>query len=223
MANGNLELNLQPEMVMFLGFRDLDNANKTLSPTQEQMQAGHRFEPVFSTREIRTVIQTKSEETVVLGGFVKETNQKETGLIGAGKESQSLFVFVTAKLLKPIVAEEPVTMGDSGWAPFVIKTGEEYSIIGSHLGRASSLDLENWTDQGKLNAKGLGRDPHVRFWNDTYHLYRCANGDGVSLVTSRDFTTWSNRLQVRDQFAANGIAIGNSLRRYVLPLLVSLG
>ncbi len=64
--------------------------------------------------------------------------------------------------------------------------------LGSHLGWATSPDLKTWTDRGKLAAKGSGRDPNLHYWNNTYYLYRCANDGGVSLVTSPDFTTWSD-------------------------------
>ena len=84
-----------------------------------------------------------------------------------------------------------ITVGDCGWAPFILKIGREYTIIGSHLGRSTSLDLNTWTDRGKLPIKGYGRDPNVLYCNKTYYLYRCAT-NGVSLATSADFTTWSD-------------------------------
>jgi len=84
-----------------------------------------------------------------------------------------------------------ISVGDCGWAPMAVKIGQEYSLIGSHLGRAASKDLYNWTDQGKLNAKGGNRDPSIFYWRDTYYLLRCSN-NGIVLVTSTDFINWTD-------------------------------
>lgn len=83
-----------------------------------------------------------------------------------------------------------IQVGDCGWAPMAVKMGQEYALIGSQLGRATSTDLRAWTDQEKLNVKGNGRDTNILFWNNTYHLLRCA-GNGISLVTSVDFIHWT--------------------------------
>jgi hypothetical protein len=61
-----------------------------------------------------------------------------------------------------------IHVGDCGWAPTAIRIGDEYSIIGSQLGRATSTDLLTWKDAGRLKIKGNGRDSSVFFWNDTY-------------------------------------------------------
>lgn len=84
-----------------------------------------------------------------------------------------------------------INVGDCGWAPMAVKIGQEYSLIGSHLGRATSKDLYTWTDQGKLNAKGGNRDPSIFFWRDTYYLLRCSN-NGIVAVTSTDFIKWTD-------------------------------
>jgi hypothetical protein len=88
-----------------------------------------------------------------------------------------------------------INVGDCGWAPTAIKIGGEYSLIGSQLGRATSTDLLTWKDKGRLKIKGHGRDSSVFFWNDFYHLIRCA-GNGISMVTSPDFVTWSEPLVI---------------------------
>ena len=88
-----------------------------------------------------------------------------------------------------------ISVGDCGWAPAALKIGPEYALIGSHLGRATSTDLLEWTDQGKLNAKGGNRDPYVMLWDHTYYLLRC-DGNGVSLVTSTDFINWSDPVTI---------------------------
>lgn len=84
-----------------------------------------------------------------------------------------------------------IQVGDCGWAPMAVKIGGEYSLIGSHLGRATSTDLYSWTDKGKLDVSGgYQRDPNILLWNNTYHLLRCA-GNGISLATSADFIHWN--------------------------------
>ena len=88
-----------------------------------------------------------------------------------------------------------IQVGDCGWAPTAVKIGQEYSLIGSHLGHAASTDLLSWTDKGRLNVKGGNRDPHILLWGNTYYLLRCG-GNGINLVTSRDFVTWSEPVTV---------------------------
>lgn len=88
-----------------------------------------------------------------------------------------------------------ISVGDCGWAPAAVKIGREYALIGSHLGRATSTDLLEWKDQGRLNAKGGNRDPYVMRWDNTYYLLRC-DGNGVSLVTSTDFVNWSEPVTI---------------------------
>jgi hypothetical protein len=88
-----------------------------------------------------------------------------------------------------------IHLGDCGWAPASVKIGQEYSLIGSRLGRVTSKDLNAWTDQGRLNAKGGNRDPFVLFWDGTFFLLRC-DGNGVSAITSPDFVAWSDPVTI---------------------------
>ena len=88
-----------------------------------------------------------------------------------------------------------IAIGDCGWAPAAIRIGDEYSLVGSHLGWATSPDLHTWTDRGRLNVAGGNRDPYILFWDGLYYLLRC-DGNGINLVTSPDFTTWSEPIVV---------------------------
>ena len=88
-----------------------------------------------------------------------------------------------------------ISVGDCGWAPASVKIGQEYSLVGSHLGVASSMDLIKWTDKGVLNIKGGDRDPYILFWDNLHYLLRC-DGNGVNLVTSPDFVNWSDPLVI---------------------------
>jgi len=84
-----------------------------------------------------------------------------------------------------------IHVADCGWAPAALKIGREYSLVGSRLGWAASTDLHTWTDRGRLNAGGGNRDPYVLLWDGLYCLLRC-DGNGINLVTSPDFITWSD-------------------------------
>jgi beta-fructofuranosidase len=86
-------------------------------------------------------------------------------------------------------------VSDCGWAPVVVKIGDTYSIIGSHMGRAESKDLYKWEDKGRLAAKGGNRDPNIMLWNGAYHLVRCDNAV-VSLAISTDFVHWSEPQEI---------------------------
>jgi beta-fructofuranosidase len=90
---------------------------------------------------------------------------------------------------------EKIQVGDCGWAPAVVRVGQRYALIGSHLGCAMSDDLYAWTDQGRLDIQGGDRDPHVMLWNGVYHLVRC-DGNGVNLVTSTDFLHWTDPVTI---------------------------
>jgi len=90
---------------------------------------------------------------------------------------------------------EKISVGDCGWAPAAIKIGDQYSLVGSHLGQATSEDLLEWNDGGKLNIKGGNRDPHILFWENTYYFLRC-DGSGINLVTSSDFVNWSDPVTI---------------------------
>jgi hypothetical protein len=88
-----------------------------------------------------------------------------------------------------------ISVGDCGWAPTSVKIGDEYSLVGSRLGRVTSRDLHTWTDQGRLSAKGGNRDPHIMVWENTCYLLRC-DGNGINLVTSTDFINWSDPITI---------------------------
>ena len=96
---------------------------------------------------------------------------------------------------KSWVDQPKLSISGCGWAPYAIKIGSVYSLISSTKGHAESADLCVWKDKGKLSIEGGGRDPHITYWNGTYHLVRC-NDRSVTLVTSRDFVEWSEPLDI---------------------------
>jgi beta-fructofuranosidase len=83
----------------------------------------------------------------------------------------------------------------SGWAPHGIKINNTYSLISSNKGRASSKDLFDWKDEGKLEIKSGDRDPNIMYWEGTHYLVRC-NHRSVNLVTSKDFVKWTEPVDI---------------------------
>jgi Flp pilus assembly secretin CpaC len=112
--------------VEFLGFIDLDDGKKELPPATTEMPAGHRVQPVFSTRKISTHVTAAGGQTIVLGGMARETTvmteDKVRGLGDAplvgplfrsrteSKVKRHLFVFVTPRIVKPVIAGKSVTI-----------------------------------------------------------------------------------------------------------------
>lgn len=97
-------------------------------------------------------------------------------------------------------ADRPkIHVGDCGWAPAGIDRGDHYLLIGSHLGVVRSGDLDQWEDQGVLDAGSLNkpraRDPYVFTWKGVHHLYRCG-GNHIEVVTSTDWIHWTPPVMV---------------------------
>ncbi|MBI5684615.1 MAG: hypothetical protein HZC54_06015 [Verrucomicrobia bacterium] len=111
--DGTLDLDVEPEVVEFLGFIDLDSSKKKLLPSAGTMPAGHRTQPVFSTRKIKSRITIEPGTTVILGGMAREDSRgpdKPVEKPKTGKTERHLVVFVTAKIIKPVVTEKSVTI-----------------------------------------------------------------------------------------------------------------
>jgi hypothetical protein len=112
----------------------------------------------------------------------------------------------TADLRHWIRHRMPIAVGDRPWenehvwAPFVTEWKGRFYMFYMAAGRntdgvltyAVSDDLETWTkwSGGPIKTAG-GRDPFVRFADDTIYLYFTANAGGVQVVTSRDMQQWS--------------------------------
>jgi beta-fructofuranosidase len=88
-----------------------------------------------------------------------------------------------------------IQVGDCGWAPAAFDLGNEYVLLGSHMGYATSPDLYTWKDRGRLAVKGGNRDPYILRLNDQYVMLRCEN-NGINAVVSDDFQTWSDPIAV---------------------------
>ena len=79
-------------------------------------------------------------------------------------------------------------------APWILKrNGLFHMVYGpTPIRYAVSRDLNNWTPKGIVRGAPSGRDPHISFWNNTYHLIVCGVHD-VRIATSRDCVTWTER------------------------------
>jgi beta-lactamase regulating signal transducer with metallopeptidase domain len=109
-VNGEIEMKLEPKIVDLLGYIDLDDNRKKFPPTIDEavkMPAGHRMQPVFSTRAINSYVTTMPGQTVVVGGFMREDTIRVTETTGGfsnsrtRKEKRQLLVFVTARIVTP--------------------------------------------------------------------------------------------------------------------------
>lgn len=88
-----------------------------------------------------------------------------------------------------------IQVGDCGWAPAVCKVDDQYLLVGSHMGCASSPDLHTWEDRGKLAVKGGNRDPYILVLDGRYVMLRCDN-NGINAVVSDDFRSWSDPVRI---------------------------
>ena len=93
------------------------------------------------------------------------------------------------------VDQPKFSVAGSGEAPHAIKIGDSYKLISSSKGQASSMDLYNWKDNGKLQIKDGIRHPNILYWEGTYYLVRC-NNRAVNIVTSTDFLNWTDPINI---------------------------
>ena len=130
--DGTIDLNLAPEVTNFVGFRDIDAGGKNVFPRPESTKAlqdrfsvsligtvpsGHRSQAIFSTRKIDASISIREGETVVVELPAKDDTQVLEIREGKGVKKREmlqvkrrLLVFVSAKLIKPVIVEKSVTI-----------------------------------------------------------------------------------------------------------------
>lgn len=115
--DGCISLQLEPKVTEFEGFVEYGGMSVAVSAGATVTVPSGFYQPVFSTREIRTEVTVRDGATVVMGGLtreeVKEVKDKvpllgDIPLLGKlfrskGKTSQkkNLMIFVTAKTLSP--------------------------------------------------------------------------------------------------------------------------
>jgi hypothetical protein len=88
---------LEPKIVDLLGYIDLDDGGKKFPHTSDEtvkMPAGHRMQPVFSNRTLKTCVTTMPGQTVVVGGLTAQT-----GFANPQPEKRQVLVFVTARIV----------------------------------------------------------------------------------------------------------------------------
>lgn len=98
-ANGEIELILEPKINDLLGYIDLDDGGQKFPYTGDEttkLPAGHRMQPVFSNRTLKTCVTTMPGQTVVVGGLTAQT-----GFTNPQPEKRQLLVFVTARIVTP--------------------------------------------------------------------------------------------------------------------------
>lgn len=115
--NENISLKLEPRVTEFEGFVEYGGPSVAISGTTTVTVPSGFFQPIFSTRAVRTEVTVYDGATVVIGGLVREevvtVNDKvpvlgDIPLIGRlfqnkGESSQkrNLLIFVTANLISP--------------------------------------------------------------------------------------------------------------------------
>lgn len=103
-ADGKIALEIKPQVVEFLGFKDLDTGKFPVLPGPiavtggEWMDDHKRLAPLFSERTLDTNVVLQNGGTVVLGGFRQAGSSKPRA---GGKPASELLVFVTATIVKP--------------------------------------------------------------------------------------------------------------------------
>lgn len=96
-ANGEIQMILEPKIVGLLGYIDLDDGGKKFPYSNDEtikLPAGHRMQPVFSNRALKTRVTTTPGQTVVVGGLTAQT-----GFANPQPEKRQLLVFVTARIV----------------------------------------------------------------------------------------------------------------------------
>ena len=121
--DGCISLQLEPKVTEFEGFVEYGGMSVAVSAGATVTVPSGFYQPVFSTREIRTEVTVRDGATVVMGGLtreeIKEVKDKvpllgDIPLLGKlfrskGKTSQkkNLMIFVTAKTLSPNYRAKP--------------------------------------------------------------------------------------------------------------------
>lgn len=115
--NENISLRLEPRVTEFEGFVEYGGPNVALAGNQQIIVPSGFYQPIFSTRSVRTEVTIYDGATVVIGGLTREEiktiNDKvpilgDIPLIGRlfqnkGESSlkRNLLIFVTANLISP--------------------------------------------------------------------------------------------------------------------------
>ncbi len=115
--NQNISLKLEPRVTEFEGFVEYGGTSVAISGTTTVTVPSGFYQPIFSTREVRTEVTVYDGATVVIGGLTREevkTINDKVPLLGdiplLGRLFQSkgetsskknLLIFVTANLISP--------------------------------------------------------------------------------------------------------------------------
>jgi len=94
-ADGKIALQIKPQVVEFVGFKDLDSGKFPASRIVEGkwVNDGRRLVPVFSERTLDTNVVVQNGGTVVLGGL------RQVGREKPNAKPTELLVFITASIV----------------------------------------------------------------------------------------------------------------------------
>jgi len=88
---GQLVLKLIPQVVEFLGFRDIDSGK-----AYQASVAGSRVQPVFSTRKIETTTSLPEDGTMIIGPMPETENTEPY----RPRRSKRLIAMISARVMK---------------------------------------------------------------------------------------------------------------------------
>ncbi|MEO0794511.1 MAG: type II secretory pathway, component PulD [Verrucomicrobiota bacterium] len=127
--NENISLKLEPRVTEFEGFVEYGGPSIAISGGTTVTVPSGFFQPIFSTREVRTEVTIFDGATVVIGGLTREeikTIEDKVPVLGdipflgrlfqnKGETAQkrNLLIFVTANLISPGGSPARQTLGDT--------------------------------------------------------------------------------------------------------------
>jgi general secretion pathway protein D len=116
-ADNRISLQLEPSVTEFDGFVEYGGASLAVSGGATVTVPSGFFQPIFSTRRIRTEVTIDDGATVVMGGLTREEVREVRDRVpvlgrlpivgrlfrshGRSTQKRNLLIFVTAKLVDP--------------------------------------------------------------------------------------------------------------------------
>ncbi|MDR1435593.1 MAG: type II and III secretion system protein [Puniceicoccales bacterium] len=176
-ADDRISLSLEPSVTEFEGFVEYGGPSIAVSGGSTVTVPSGFFQPIFSTRRIRTEVTIANGETVVMGGLTREEVKEVRDRIpflgsipllgkvfrskGISSQKRNLLIFVTARL------------SDSRRKAIDAANGEIVRLRRQDVESANrSAELRHWTTpellrlgtkrSATLSEKNRGKSPHRR-------------------------------------------------------------
>lgn len=135
----SIHLVLEPQVTEFEGFVEYGGQSIAISGGITTRVPSGFFQPIFSTRSIRTEVTIQDGATIIMGGLTREevvsVHDKVPGLHripilgkllfqskGDSSQKRNLLIVVTAKIISPEGEIEPVTVAKTELQPITFST-----------------------------------------------------------------------------------------------------